>query len=70
MPIYEYACVVCDARFERLVQGAAAVECPDCHSPRVNRLLSLVGVRTQGASASPSPAGGSGSCCGGGCGCR
>jgi putative FmdB family regulatory protein len=70
MPIYEYACAECETHFEKLVHGAAAVACPQCQSPRVNRLLSLVGVRTQGAGAPAPASGGPGGCCGGGCGCR
>ncbi len=70
MPIYEYACVDCETRFEKLVRDAAPVACPSCQGGRVNRLLSLVAVgAAQGAAASPM-GGGGGGCCGGGCGCR
>jgi putative FmdB family regulatory protein len=68
MPIYEYACADCQTHFETLVQGGAAVACPTCRSGHVNRLLSVVGIRTQGAA--PSPMTGGGGCCGGGCGCH
>ena len=69
MPIYEFACADCETHFEKLVQASAPVACPSCESRRVNRLLSVVGVRTQSAAPAPSMSGGGG-CCGGGCGCR
>ena len=36
MPIYEYICSECDAKFEQLrplSQSAKAVDCPRCHKP-------------------------------------
>jgi putative FmdB family regulatory protein len=68
MPIYEYACLTCETHFEKLVQGPVAVVCPSCQGSRVNRLMSLVGVRRE-ASAGPAAMGGGG-CCGGGCACH
>jgi len=71
MPIYEYACLACGERFEKLIHGQSQVACPSCESPRVSRQLSVVGVRTgsrfsnEGVGAS-----GGGGCCGGGCGCH
>jgi putative FmdB family regulatory protein len=43
MPIYEFECEKCRARFEELV-AASAVEtpCPACRSTRTRRLLSSV----------------------------
>jgi putative FmdB family regulatory protein len=67
MPIYEYACLACETHFEKLVQGPVAVACPACQSPRVNRLMSLVGLRREGSAA---PTGAGGGCCGGGCACH
>ncbi len=53
MPIYEYACPGCGARFERLVRRfAEAVSCPSCASADVEKQLSVFAV---GASA-PTPA--------------
>ena len=72
MPIYEYACLTCGAHFEKLVHGQVKVACPSCEGERVNRQLSVVGVRT-GSRFSNEPAGaagGGGGCCGGGCGCH
>ena len=71
MPIYEYRCAACDESFEKFVHGQTAVACPRCESPRVTRLLSVVGVRTGGSRSVMSTAGGGGGgCCGGGCGCH
>jgi putative FmdB family regulatory protein len=75
MPVYEYACGACDARFEELVSLAAAdaVQCPACGAAGAERLLSRF-QRTRAGAASEAPAlaaagGGGGGCCGGGCGC-
>jgi putative FmdB family regulatory protein len=43
MPIYEFECEGCEARFEELVAaGAAEVACPECGSIRTRRLISPV----------------------------
>ncbi len=43
MPIYEFECEECGARFEELVAaGAAPVPCPECGSERTRRLISAV----------------------------
>lgn len=42
MPIYEFECEECGARFEELTAGGAAVACPRCGSERTRRLLSQV----------------------------
>lgn len=43
VPIYEFECEECGARFEELVAAdASAVPCPDCGSERTRRLLSNV----------------------------
>jgi putative FmdB family regulatory protein len=68
MPLYEYRCQCCGARFERLVRSTAgastsgtatpqlAVVCPQCQSAQVERLLSVF-ARTAPACA-PTPSGG------------
>ena len=62
MPIYEYACPGCGARFEKLVQRfGEAVSCPTCARTDVEKQLSVFAV----ASASPAPA--FGACGGGAC---
>jgi putative FmdB family regulatory protein len=43
MPIYEFDCEECGARFEELVAiDAASLACPECGSVRTHRLLSTV----------------------------
>jgi len=41
MPIYEYRCRECDGTFELLVRDGGAVQCPDCGSASVDKLLSV-----------------------------
>jgi len=41
MPLYEYCCKKCDHSFETLVFDGEKVECPECHSSRLERLLSV-----------------------------
>ncbi len=58
MPVYEYTCTKCENRFEAFVHTAKAkVECPQCGSGKVSKLLSLFGTRSNGPAAD---AGGSG----------
>ena len=45
MPIYEYDCRACGARFDKLVFLAAQprlVSCPECNSDQVSKRLSLI----------------------------
>lgn len=42
MPIYEFECVGCGARFEELVAADAVVACSACGSERTRHLLSKV----------------------------
>jgi len=42
MPIYEFECEGCGARFEELVGAGAAAACPTCGSERTRRLYSQV----------------------------
>ena len=59
MPLYEYRCPLCDARFEKLVRSwSEAVTCPACASAEVEKQLSTFAF-----------AGGSAGSSGGGCGC-
>jgi putative FmdB family regulatory protein len=50
MPLYEYACTECDNKFELLVRGSEAPECPSCHSRALERRMSVFAARTAGAS--------------------
>ena len=75
MPLHEYLCHGCEARFEAITSAANAdaVACPMCHSAETRRLISViagVGGRSSGGfmpSSGPSASGGG--CCGGSCGC-
>jgi len=42
MPIYEFECEACGARFEDLVRAGAEVACEECGSERTRRLYSTV----------------------------
>jgi putative FmdB family regulatory protein len=39
--MYEYTCRECEHTFETLVFDGEAVECPECHGSRLERLLSV-----------------------------
>jgi putative FmdB family regulatory protein len=78
MPMYEYGCLSCSSRFDRLrrmEQSDTDITCPRCQSASVERRLSVFAAHSRGASAmagasevsSAPPA--SGGCCGGACGC-
>jgi putative FmdB family regulatory protein len=63
MPIYEYACEKCDAKFEKLVRSMSAgekVECPSCGSKETARAPSVFAVsaaegKSNAAAAAPAP---------------
>jgi putative FmdB family regulatory protein len=59
MPVYQYACLSCAERFERLVMGQARPACPTCGSDDLERLLSVFAVGA-GARREPAPAAGGG----------
>jgi putative FmdB family regulatory protein len=40
MPIYEFECEACGARFEELVSAGEAAACPECGAERSRRLYS------------------------------
>ncbi len=66
MPIYEYVCNDCEARYERLVMSSThVIECPKCASKRHTLQLS---VFSAGKSSSGAASSGSASTSGG-CGC-
>ena len=68
MPLYEYVCDECRARFERYVRAwGEAVTCPSCRSAAVEKQLSSFATGSSGGDFAPR--GGGGACCGGGCGC-
>jgi len=42
MPIYEYQCNQCEAKFELLIRtNQEKIVCPHCHSLKINRLISV-----------------------------
>ncbi|MFC0268424.1 FmdB family zinc ribbon protein [Kushneria aurantia] len=50
MPIYEYECRQCGQRLEKLqkISAEPLVECPACHQPALERLISAAGFRLSG----------------------
>ena len=68
MPIYEYECKGCSAKFEKLVRSMSneeKISCPKCGSPKTARALSVFAVGAEGAKSTPSQAPGMCGRCGG-----
>ena len=40
MPLYEYRCAACGAQSEILVRGSETPVCPECESPKLEKLFS------------------------------
>ena len=75
MPLYEYYCSDCNAKFELLVgyRHSEDIVCMKCQSDKVRRLLSVFAApRGSGEDSMESlpTAGGSCGCGGGSCGCH
>lgn len=72
MPIYEYECRSCGARFEQLVfHNRTEVVCRSCGDAKVSQLLStfaVAGRSTKNAAAEPGPCGACGAPVRGSCG--
>jgi len=73
MPVYEFVCLACEERFDRLLpMSAGDPGCPRCGEPRTRRQLSVIagltGARDGGSM--PVSSSGSGCACGGACACR
>jgi len=52
MPIYEYQCLECGEKFEKLVRlstSISEIECPECGRRKVEKLISIFSARTSGA---------------------
>jgi putative FmdB family regulatory protein len=58
MPIYEYTCQSCNAKFDRLVRtmagadGESRPKCPECGSDRTARAMSVFAVSSEGGKGS------------------
>ncbi|MFP4079535.1 MAG: FmdB family zinc ribbon protein [Ectothiorhodospira sp.] len=50
MPIYEYECKACGHRMEAIqkLSDGPLLECPECHAPALNKLVSAAGFRLGG----------------------
>lgn len=42
MPLYEFDCCVCGARFEQIVPAGCTAPCPACGGEQVNRVFSPI----------------------------
>ena len=58
MPLYEYICNECDARFEKLVSASKRddVECDFCGAKKAQRQISTFAARITGTAVSASSA--------------
>jgi putative FmdB family regulatory protein len=72
MPIYEFQCKECEARFETLVRSSDLPACPQCQSENLRKLISAHAVGSGApdtpcgsAPCSPAPMCGMGGCGGG-----
>lgn len=55
MPLYEYQCQKCHHECELLVRGAEQPQCPQCHSVKLNKKLSVVSAPSRGAGVGAMP---------------
>ncbi|WP_372807394.1 zinc ribbon domain-containing protein [Pontiella sp.] len=70
MPIFEYRCTKCGARFEALVSSSAALAaCETCGSKQVEKQLSTfsAGMTSPTSPCAEAGCGRAGTGCGGGC---
>jgi putative FmdB family regulatory protein len=80
MPIYEYKCEKCGARFELFFQSAKNeekhIQCPNCNSEQIKKQISRVNSQITGVGkiakeyVDQSYSGGGCSCGSGDCGCN
>jgi putative FmdB family regulatory protein len=45
VPLYEFDCYTCGARFEEVVPAGCVAPCPACGGERVNRVFSQIAAR-------------------------
>lgn len=63
MPIFEYRCPDCGARFEKIVgPGSSQVACKTCGSRRVEKLISVFAVVGGSGKAAATESGPCGAC--------
>lgn len=71
MPLYEYKCTECNAKYEHLtrsLEDKSIPECPVCHSKNVVKLISAFAMAGGGDGYQESSCeSGGGHCCGGSC---
>jgi putative FmdB family regulatory protein len=48
MPIFEYLCRGCGHRFEKIVRGGDAPDCPECRGRELEKQLSVFAVSVGG----------------------
>jgi putative FmdB family regulatory protein len=62
MPIYEYTCEKCRNNFEKLVFAGdeEEVACPECDSPKVQKIMSCASIQSDFAKSACSTGAGSG----------
>jgi putative FmdB family regulatory protein len=68
MPIYEYVCPHCNAKFEQmrpLSQSGQDAECPKCHKPSRRKISSFAAFTTRASGVPTRVSGTSGSSCSG-----
>jgi putative FmdB family regulatory protein len=53
MPLFEYRCTRCQHEFEALVRDEAWPDCPECGTPKPDKLLSAVAARVSGSRSLP-----------------
>ena len=51
MPIYEYQCTACGHHLEEIQKFSdeALTDCPKCHKPALNKLISAAGFQLKGS---------------------
>jgi len=62
MPIFEYSCQDCGSGFELLVRSDTVLQCPQCHSSKLDKQLSVFATAAAADAAPQLPAGPCGSC--------
>ncbi|MBL4883051.1 MAG: zinc ribbon domain-containing protein [Planctomycetaceae bacterium] len=50
MPLFEFRCEQCSNEFELLVRSNEKKSCPQCNSPKLEKLLSAASSRVSGSS--------------------